>query len=111
MKMAEGKAPAGFAFELKRLFAGRGSFEDIRKFRYILTARGRQQLRELTKRKVYNKMQENLKNNLFVPKKVLTMEFRDEMAKKMEEEFNNFVESAKTSNIKLRQELFKKNSS
>lgn len=111
MQMAQGKTSMGFAYELKRTLVDMNApFETVKKFRHLLTSRGRQQLRELTKRRVYNKQQENEQSSVFVPKKVVLQEIHEELAKQFEATMLEFTTASSQSNIKLRQELFRKNS-
>lgn len=56
--VVSGKAPAGVARQWKeKIMSSPNAFDEIRKYQFILTARGRQQRREMIKRKAYSMQQ------------------------------------------------------
>ncbi|CAM6000801.1 unnamed protein product [Sphagnum balticum] len=60
MKVANGDTPPGLAQDIKdQLIKRNASFEDVRRYRHLLTSRGRQQLKELNRRRVAKQFREN----------------------------------------------------
>lgn len=66
-----GKAPPGVAMQWKeKIMSSPNAFDEIRKYQFILTARGRQQRREMIKRKAYSLQQELLVEAILLEKGV-----------------------------------------
>lgn len=79
-RVADGKTPAGLASHVKERLEAmniNSSFETIRKWRFIVTARGRQQMRLMNRRRVQIIMKENEQKGVFVPRKIILKEMLD----------------------------------
>lgn len=108
MKLANGETPPGFAQDIKtQLVNHDSSFETVRKYRHLITSRGRQQLKELNRRRVDKQFRENAEQNIFLPKKVILHQLLEKQIDKYEQLLNELADSTVT--LKLRQALFKKN--
>jgi|JI61114C2RNA_FD_contig_61_987089_length_987_multi_4_in_0_out_0_2 hypothetical protein len=107
-KIANGEISAGLAQDIKdQLIKSNASFDEVRKYRHLITSRGRQQLKEQNRRKVDKQFKENAEAGTFLPKKVLLRQLLEREADKYEQLLEDLTTSQST--LKLRQALFKKN--
>lgn len=73
-----GEAPSGFASLVRsRLVDINADYEKLQQTSGITTAKGRQQKRQLIKRKVFRIMNENKQKQIYVPKKTIIKQIRE----------------------------------
>lgn len=78
-QVGAGEAPSGFASIVRhRLVSIDADYKKIREMTGITTAKGRQQKKELIKRRVFRQMALNKLEGVYVPKKTIIKEVRAE---------------------------------